>query len=51
MINGVSVYEGETSSVRIGSTLHQIVCLEMKEHSVIVGIKDNPAQRELKLDN
>jgi hypothetical protein len=51
MINGVSVYEGETSSVRIGSTLHQIVCLEMKEHSVIVGTKDNPAQRELKLDN
>ena len=51
MINGVAIYEGESSPVRIGGNLHQVACLEMKDQSVLVGIKDNPARRELKLDN
>jgi hypothetical protein len=51
MINGVAIYEGESSSVRVGNSLRQIECLEMKEQSVVVGIKDDPARRELKLDN
>ena len=51
MINGVAIYEGEWSSVRVGNVLHQIECLEMKEQSVVVGIKNDPARRELNLDN
>jgi len=51
MIDGVSIYEGEMSNVRVGGNLHKIVCLEMRDQSVLVGIKDNPARRELKLDN
>ena len=52
MINGVLIYLGESSAVRVEGNLHQIVVLEMKEQSVLVGIKDNPAQQtELKLDN
>ncbi len=50
MINGVTIYENESSTVRVAGASHQILCLEMKDESVIVGIKDNPAQRELKLD-
>ena len=51
MINGVAIYQGESSAVRVAGNLHQIVVLEIEDQSVTVGIKDNPARRELKLDN
>lgn len=50
MINGVSIYEGESSKIRVGSALYEVVCLEMKEQSVTVGLKDDLARRELELD-
>ena len=51
MVNGVSIYKDESSSVRIGNKTYQIVCLEMTDQSVVVGIKGDSARRELKLDN
>lgn len=49
MVNGTAVYLGEYTTVTVGNKAYKITCVEIKERSVVVGLKDSPARRELNL--
>ncbi|HAV63785.1 MAG TPA: hypothetical protein DCY13_15645 [Verrucomicrobiales bacterium] len=50
MINGVTIYVGENAIIRVGAKAYDVVCHEMTDKSVIVGIKGSNARREIKID-
>ena len=50
MVNGVSIYQNESANVRVGGKIYPVTCLQLKDTSVVLGIKNTTARHELKLD-
>lgn len=50
LVNGISMYVGEVTRIPVGGKAYELICLEVKQRSVVIGIKDTNIQRELKLD-
>jgi len=50
MLNGVTLYLGESAVVRVGAKAYEIVCHEITDKSVTVGLKNQDTRRVLKIE-
>ncbi len=50
MLNGVTIYVGESASFQVNGKPEKIECVEISDTSVVVGIKGTQTRREIKLN-
>jgi hypothetical protein len=50
MLNGVTIYVGESATFQMNNKAEKIECLEISTTSITVGIKGTETRREIKLD-
>jgi len=50
MLNGVTIYMGESATFQVNGKSEKIECLEISETAVTVGIKGTETRREIKLN-
>lgn len=50
MLNGVTIYVGESATFQVNGKSEKIECLEISESAVTVGIKGTETRREIKLN-
>ncbi len=50
MLNGVTIYVGESATFQVNGKSEKIECLEISATAVTVGVKGTETRREIKLD-